>query len=1099
MGARVYNLFPTLAGPAAGWDTHFERIAAMNFDWVFLNPIHRTGGSGSLYAVADYYELHPVVRGTDRRATANVVEGLVRTAERRGLSVMLDLVMNHTANDSPLVAKHPDWYVRDATGAVVAPSCVDPDDAAKITVWGDLAEIDYRERPERNAVVAYFADVVRFYARVGVRGFRCDAAYKIPGDVWAEVIAAARDIRSDCVFAAETLGCAPHEIMGLGGAGFDYLFNSSKWWDFRAGWLMEQYERNRQIAPSIAFPESHDTPRVAAELAGSKRREIEAEYRFRYLFAALFSSGVMMPIGYEFGFARKLDVVRTRPKHWEKRRFDLREFIAAVNSVKASRPALSEEGPAAVVALGADAVALVRHAARSDDEAVALINPARDAVAHVDIADLADRIGGRLHDLTPGAPHSPTVGTIVRLAPLEIRLFVRADDEPLASNGAPMPQIAELADAEAGAGTAGPVAIEHVTPQLDCGRYPIKRVVGEPVVVEADVFRDGHDALSAVLYSRECGSARWRHTPMRHLGNDRWTGSFDIARAVPYEYAIEAWPDPFVSWQAQVEKKRAAGQPLAREAAEGRELLGAALGRASGTSRERLATAVTEIDELGDDDSRVAVMLGDGVAALVARVPDRSAATRTAPLRVEADRRAAAFAAWYELFPRSAGSQPGKHGTFADVERRLPDIRAMGFDVVYLPPIHPIGYAFRKGRNNTLEGGPDAVGSPWAIGNEHGGHTSIESKLGTFDDFARLVAAARANSLEIALDYALQCSPDHPWITEHPEWFAFRADGSIKYAENPPKKYQDIVNFNWSGLGPHRQALWDALRDVVLFWIDRGVSTFRVDNPHTKPFAFWEWMIAEVRAKHPETIFLAEAFTRPKVMNQLAKLGFSQSYTYFTWRDTKAELTEYLTELAQTEMAEFYRPHFWPNTPDILTLYLQTGGRPAFRIRLALAATLSSLYGIYSGYELCENDALPEREEYLDSEKYEIRVRDWDAPTNIKADVARLNRIRRENPALHDWRNVEFYRADDDQVIFYGKRAGDNIVFAAVNLDPFAAHDPTLWFPTGALGIADDEPYDIEELLDRTKHVWRGSSHRWRLDPQTNPAAIFRLTLRKTT
>jgi starch synthase (maltosyl-transferring) len=640
---------------------------------------------------------------------------------------------------------------------------------------------------------------------------------------------------------------------------------------------------------------------------------------------------------------------------------------------------------------------------------------------------------------------------------------------------------------------AGPVIIENVSPQIDCGRHPIKRVAGDRVTVEADVFREGHDAVAAMLYYREDGASRWRHTPMTYLENDRWTAWFEIGRAVTHEYTIEAWPDPFGTWQQQLAKKRAAGQPLGGEIAAGRTLLDAALARAAGSGREQLAATLAALDTLGDDESRVRVMLGEEIAALVARVPDRTASTRLAPpLRVAGERRAAQFAAWYELFPRSAGTEPGKHGTLADAARRLPEVRAMGFDVVYLPPIHPIGHAFRKGRNNSLDGGADAVGSPWAIGNENGGHMSIEPALGTFEDFARLVAAARANALEIALDYALQSSPDHPWIKEHPEWFSFRADGSIKYAENPPKKYQDIVNFNW--FGPHRQALWEALRDVVLFWSERGVHTFRVDNPHTKPFAFWEWLIPAVRAKHPETIFLAEAFTRPKVMNELAKLGFSQSYTYFTWRNTKAELTEYLTELTQTELVEYYRPHFWPNTPDILSPFLQTGGRAAFRIRLVLAATLGSLYGIYSGYELCENAALPEREEYANSEKYEIRVRDWSAAGNITSEVAQVNRIRRENAALQDWRNVRFYRADDEAVIFYGKRSGDNVLFTAVNLDPSAAHDPVLWFPTGDYGIADDQAFEIEELLGQTKHVWRGSPHRWRLDPQINPAAIFRLT-----
>jgi starch synthase (maltosyl-transferring) len=652
-----------------------------------------------------------------------------------------------------------------------------------------------------------------------------------------------------------------------------------------------------------------------------------------------------------------------------------------------------------------------------------------------------------------------------------------------------MHQFAEAADSISGRAASGPVVIEAITPQLDCGRHAVKRVIGESVLVEADIFREGHDLITARLHFREIGAARWDHTPMVLIDNDRWAASFTVRRNAPYEYAIEAWPDTFGSWQHDVEKKRAAGQDIGLELVEGRALLASALHNARNSSG-RIEQAIARIDAAPLRD-RAPLMLDPELGAAIGRLGDPLLMTRSPALRVDVDRLAAEFSAWYELFPRSAGTTPGVHGTFADVERRLPAIAAMGFDVLYLPPIHPIGFAFRKGKNNSLSPGPESVGSPWAIGNQSGGHTSIEPALGTFEDFARLVRTANEHGLEIALDYALQSSPDHPWITEHPEWFSFRPDGSIKYAENPPKKYQDIVNFNW--YGEHRAALWNALRDVVLFWIERGVTIFRVDNPHTKPFAFWEWMIASVRAKYPDTLFLAEAFTRPKVMQQLAKLGFSQSYTYFTWRETKEELEEYLTELATTELAEYFRPNFWPNTPDILMPHLQTGGRAAFRSRLALAATLSSSYGIYSGYELSENQGLPGREEYLDSEKYEIRVRDFSAPGNLCAEIAALNRIRRENPALHDWRNVLFYRADDEHVIFYGKRAGENLIFVAINLDPVAASDGLLWLPIGEYGVADDEAYDVEELLGETKHIWRGSPHRWRLDPQLNPAAIFRV------
>jgi starch synthase (maltosyl-transferring) len=1082
---RIYNLFPTLAGPMAAWPAHFDRIAAMGFTWVYVNPIHATGGSGSLYAVADYRTLNPALRGADTRPDDEVVHDMVEAAAARGLAVMLDLVINHTANDSPLVGDHPEWYARDATGAIVAPSAVDPDDPARVTTWGDLAELDYAERPILAEMIGYFADVVRHYVALGVRGFRCDAAYKVPGDVWRELIVAARADVPDVLFAAETLGCTVEETARLASAGFDYLFNSSKWWDFRAGWLLDQYETFRHVAPSIAFPESHDTPRLVTELDGRSPAAIEAEYRFRYLFAAFFSSGVMMPMGYEFGFARKLDVVRTRPDDWETPRFDLTAFVADVNAMKAAMPVLNEEGAERVLdARKGDALGLVRLGASRAGAAVAVLNASTDATAAFDAARIIAALDGAPLDVTPHALAKHPLGPDERLdlAPLEMRVFTRTVSTPTPHAGNGKTRDPRL-DARA-------AVIERVEPSLDGGRHAIKRIVGERVDVGADVFRDGHDAVSAVLLYRTTGGG-WTETTFAHVENDRFAGSFTVDRAGTYEYAIEAWPDAFATWHHDVERKREAGQALGVEIVEGLDLVRAAADRARGSARTVLETVIRDVEARATDDGRLDALLGSDLESLMRANPDRAAATRSPSYRIDVDRRAAQFSAWYELFPRSQGARPGVHGTFDDAARRLGDIRAMGFDVVYLPPIHPIGRSFRKGKNNSLDPLPSDPGSPWAIGNDRGGHTAVEPALGTLDDFDRFVAAARTNGLEVALDYALQCSPDHPWVTEHPEWFTVRPDGTIKYAENPPKKYQDIVNFKW--FGPHAPQLWDALRDIVLFWIGHGVRIFRVDNPHTKPFAFWEWMIADVRARYPETLFLAEAFTRPKVMGELAKIGFSQSYTYFTWRTTKAELTTYATELARTELADFYRPSFWPNTPDILPPYLQTGGRPAFLVRLVLAATLASVYGIYSGYELCENAGLPGREEYADSEKYEIRVRDWNAPGNIKAEIARINRIRRDHPALRDWRNLTFYRADDDAVIFYGKRAGDDVLLMAVNLDPFAARDALLWFPTGDLGIGDGEAYDVEELLGETSHVWRDSPHRWRLDPQVNPAAVFHI------
>ncbi|HXF96074.1 MAG TPA: alpha-amylase family glycosyl hydrolase, partial [Gemmatimonadales bacterium] len=491
--------------------------------------------------------------------------------------------------------------------------------------------------------------------------------------------------------------------------------------------------------------------------------------------------------------------------------------------------------------------------------------------------------------------------------------------------------------------------------------------------------------------------------------------------------------------------------------------------------------------------ARAAAALDPALARRVtAALPPTDLTRHPVTFPITVDRERAAFAAWYEMFPRSQATESGRHGTFADAERRLPRLAELGFDVIYLPPIHPIGRTNRKGRNNALVAGPGDPGSPWAIGSAEGGHTAVEPQLGTLEDFERFVARARELGMEVALDYALQCSPDHPWVREHPGWFFTRPDGTIRYAENPPKKYEDIYPLNfWCDDYPR---LWEACRDILLFWIARGVRTFRVDNPHTKPFAFWEWVIGEVKAVHPDVVFLSEAFTRPARMKGLAKLGFTQSYTYFTWRNTAWELREYLTELTRTEMAEYFRPNLFPNTPDILHEYLQTGGRPAFRIRLVLAATLSPLYGIYSGFELCENTPLrPGSEEYLNSEKYEIRVRDWEAPGNLNDDIALLNRIRRENPALQRLSNLTFHHSENDRTLFYHKHAPGNDLLIVVTLDPHEPQETAVHLPLGALGVAEDAPFEVEDLLTGARYTWRGARNYVRLDPATAVAHVLRL------
>ena len=626
------------------------------------------------------------------------------------------------------------------------------------------------------------------------------------------------------------------------------------------------------------------------------------------------------------------------------------------------------------------------------------------------------------------------------------------------------------------------IVIENVEPELACGRYPVKREIGDWLVVAADIFREGHDLLAAALLFLPPGEHDWREVALRPEGNDRWTGSFPLDRIGRWRYTIETWTDRWATWLAQTRKKRDAGQDVELELQEGRMLLAQALERISaGEDRKAVSRALSA-------ESPVDAFFDEALQEVVARHADRSRAARyTKDLTVVVDRVRARFAAWYELFPRSAGTRPGEHGTFRDVERRVPELAKLGFDVLYLPPIHPIGRTHRKGRNNGPEAEPGDVGSPWAIGSEEGGHAAIHPRLGTLDDFRRLVKTARAHDMEIALDFAVQCSPDHPWIKEHPQWFKFRPDGTIRYAENPPKKYQDIVNVDFES--DDAENLWNALRDVVLFWVDQGVKTFRVDNPHTKPVPFWEWLIAEVQQRDPEVIFLSEAFTRPKMMWELAKAGFTASYTYFTWRNTKAELTEYMLELA-TVTKDFLRPNFFANTPDILHRYLQFGGRPAFRIRLILAATLSSLYGIYSGFELCESQALGDSEEYLDSDKYQVHVRDWHAEGNILDDIRRVNQLRRDNIALHEFENIRFYPSNDDAVLFYGKNDFHhrNYVFVAVNLDPDSPRAPALEFPTGEFSL---DPASIKDVMYGTDLRWSYGRAYTVLDPMHNPAGIF--------
>ena len=1100
-GLRIYNLFPTLAGTIRDWTMHLPRIAGMGFNAVYINPFHYPGFSGSLYAVKDYYRLNPRFRGGEAADDDALLAGFTVAAHAHGLRIIMDLVVNHTSKDSELVASRPYWFARDSHGELVSPYAIDPTDARRKTVWGDLAEFDY-QAPQQDQIIVYFQELVRHYIGLGFDGFRCDVAYKVPAKVWSGLTDAAKTAAPSAIFCAETLGAPYDAVLALGEAGFDYLFNSVKWWDFESPWLLEQYEAFRHIAPSIGFPESHDTDRLVTELlaTGVPETEIEPRYRRAYAFAAAYSTGVLMPMGFEYGWSRHLDPVTVRGEP-EPKRFDLSGFIAEVNAMKKAVPALNEEGPQRLLTGPKDPlVVLERQTESREERALVLVNTHERRSREIEIATFLP--GLHLTDVSPG--YGPVVGPRLVVDPLGVRVLRACGslrERPVGLHPLWRPEAR--------------IGIESVYPELDGGRYPVKRVLGDEFEVQADVFRDGHDKLRAVVKFALAGEG-WREAPLVLFDNDRWVGHFRLDRLGLWRYTIEAWTDQFESWRDELDKKRQAGQNVELELTEGRAIVAAML-RHAGPDGAARARKILQSFDSGNTARRTELMLSAELRELMGRYAPRTGVVcYPRELEIVVDHQAARFAAWYEMFPRSQGKVASKSASFDDCIVRLSEIAGLGFDVVYLVPIHPIGRVNRKGKNNSTVAQPGDPGSPYAIGSAEGGHRAVNPELGTLADFRRFVNAAAGLGIEVALDFAIQCAPDHPWVREHPEWFRFRPDSSIKYAENPPKQYQDIVNVDF--YNPDREGLWEELRDTVMFWIGQGVRTFRVDNPHTKPLPFWEWLFREVKVRCPEAIFLSEAFTRPKMMRALAKAGFSQSYTYFTWRNTKTELIEYLTELTQGPEKEYFRPNFFTNTPDILPVFLQKGGRPAFRIRLVLAATLSGVYGIYNGFELCENTPVPgheepiaseqqefielygsapppTREEYLNSEKYEYKVWDWDRPGNIKEDIGILNRFRRDNPALQEFLNLRLLDCPDSNILAYAKTSADkaNTVIVAVNLDPHVAHESEIELPLAEFGLAADAEFSLEEAFTRRVVTCRGTRQRLHLDPETNPAMIFRL------
>ncbi len=709
-----------------------------------------------------------------------------------------------------------------------------------------------------------------------------------------------------------------------------------------------------------------------------------------------------------------------------------------------------------------------------------LVNTTLDAPVGCPLAPFLSAIGGVLGPVPDKIPEST-----IALAPGEVRLVSLEAAAPVLSPGH---------DARAAVTATTPalrIAIEAVTPVVDHGRFAVRQAVGDSVAVAADIICDGHDALGAALLWRPADETPWREVPLIADGNDRWTASFPLTRTGRHLFTVEAWIDPYATFRAGLIKKQGAGLALDLEVREGCDLV---TRRARGGKLPKLQKLARQLVS-ADGDGRLALLLADETRRLMTAAHGRAFRARHTPvLSVDAERKTAHFAAWYEMFPRSQSATPGRHGTFDDVIARLPAVRDMGFDVLYFPPIHPIGGVNRKGRNNALRAEEGDPGSPYAIGSAAGGHAAVHPELGTLADFRRLCAAAAQHGLEIALDFAIQCAPDHPWLREHPEWFNWRPDGSVQHAENPPKKYEDIVNVAFYADGA-RPSLWLALRDIVQFWVGEGIRIFRVDNPHTKPLPFWEWLIADIRGRDPDVIFLAEAFTRPKMMYRLAKIGFTQSYSYFTWRNTAQEMRDYLIELTTTEPRWYFRPHFFVNTPDINPVFLQRSGRPGFLLRAALGATLSGLWGIYNGFELCEAEALEGREEYRDSEKYQLRHWDIDRPGNIVAEIRQLNHLRRTNPALHSHLGVRFLVCSNDNILCYIKATPgrDNVLLIAVSFDPHTVQEADIEVPADLFGSFGASPSAVEDLMRGGTTVWPAGRHRIRLDPAALPFSIWRM------
>jgi starch synthase (maltosyl-transferring) len=1111
LSPRIYCINPLLVG-ANGWSPLLDHCIALGFDHVLIaRDIAGVGSTATSVATSG--------------AADTALEALLHECAARDVRVLVDLSLASVGHRDPLLLQRPDWF--DAPHAA-QDAALDPRHYAARHA---SARMRWEDPVAAAAALEWWREHLADLTDMGVAGFVCCAPVDIPCEIWKNLSTPLRERHACCHLLAWTPGCSTDQMAQLAHCGFDAVFNSGAWWDFRADWWAREHETLRAIAAPIAFPEDPFGPRLARQWQLNDADTMRSGALRALRFAAATGSGWLMPMGFEYGLQEPLfggyadaDAYQEACAH---SLYDLsaeiaesNRFVAVTGSQYYGARIAMRSAPHAPLALierrllSDDALPPLLIAVNSDLHSARFKTPALQADAEV----LLGASGNVDKDADPVAHDTVEPGALMILrGPIAPPIVV-------APNRSKRP--AQLA------ARAPRIAIEAVTPIADNGRFPIRRVVGDSLTVEADILIDGHDHLAAQVVWRTADSRDWQAVPMVEMGNDRWQAQVPLQRVGRHLFAVEAWRDAFESYRDELEKKSRAGLDLTLELEEGR-LLVLQAAEAGGEDAKTLKEIAKELEakgkkkakakaaEPGNPDnpdaadnpknadkaalnnaSRTARLLSHEVETLMQRnLPRQFMARSEVEYPVDVERGAARFASWYEIFPRSQSGDEHRHGTFIDVIGRLPEIAAMGFDTLYFPPIHPIGRRNRKGRNNSLTPDADDPGSPYAIGADEGGHDAIHPALGDLEDFRALRKAAASHGLELALDFAIQCAPDHPWLTEHPDWFAWRPDGSMRYAENPPKKYEDIVNVDFYADGAV-PALWIALRDVVLLWAGEGVRTFRVDNPHTKPLPFWEWMIGDIRSRYPDTLFLSEAFTKPKMMYRLAKAGFSQSYTYFTWRHTKQEFIDYLLELNRPPVRDFFRPNFFVNTPDINPAFLQRSGRPGFLIRAALAATLSGLWGVYSGFELCEAAAVPGKEEYLNSEKYQIRAWDWKRPGNIVAEITQLNQLRRANPALQTHTGVHFQPIGNGNLLAFIKaterpgdasRFGDNVILVVINLDPFNTQAGEIELPLWQFDLPDHGVVAVEDLTRGHRFDWHGKRQIITLNPHDNPYAIWRL------